>query len=198
MLFDTLNHIFKHPWHEISMASWRKYPNPVRPDVLSVDIINKYFDPETGVLTATRLITTHVRLPSFLESFYDNPTVYCVEESVVDPRNKTMTLKSKNVTLSSLMEVEETCIYTSPSTLKDDATHFRQDVKITSYLFGLGGKVENWSLENFRKNAVKGRDIMEDAVLRLKREAGVIEEFVTDFKDHIITPTITAQAEEEK
>ncbi len=180
------------------MASWRKYPNPGRPDVLSVDIINKRFDPETGVLYATRLITTHVRLPSFLESFYDNPTVYCVEESVVDPRNKTMTLKSKNVTLSSLMEVEETCIYTSPSNLKENRTHFRQDVKITAYLFGLAGKVENWSLDNFRKNAVKGRVIMEDAVLRLRREAGVIvEEYVTELKDSI-TPTITAQAEEEE
>ena len=198
MIFDTLNHIFKHPWHEISMASWRKYPNPVRPDVLSVDLIRKHFDPETGVLTATRLITTHVRLPSFLESFYDNPTVYCVEESVVDPKNKTMTLKSKNVTLSSLMEVEETCIYTSPSNLKENVTHFRQDVKITSYLFGLASKVENWSMENFRKNAVKGRDIMEDAVVRLRREAGVIvEEYVTELKDSIITPTIIAQAEEE-
>merc|ERR1712137_1071819 len=53
-LFDTLYHTFCHNWDEISLASWRKYPCHDRPDVLSVDIVDKHFDPETGVLTATR------------------------------------------------------------------------------------------------------------------------------------------------
>jgi hypothetical protein len=187
MLFDTLYHTFHHPWNQISLASWRKYPNPNRPDVLSVDLINKHFDPATGILTSTRLITTHVRLPSFLESFYSNPIVYCVEESYVDPRNQTMRLVSKNITLSSMMEVEEMCTYTAA---QNQTTHFQQDVKIKAHLFGLAGKVENWSLENFRKNALKGRDIMEDAILRLKKDA---EEIVDDIVDISIRSVVTRQ-----
>jgi len=53
----TVNHIFKHPWSDISYAVWRKYPNPLRPDVLSVDFLDRQLDPETGVLRTRRLVT---------------------------------------------------------------------------------------------------------------------------------------------
>eukprot|EP00008_Paramoeba_atlantica_P005686 CAMPEP_0201475238 /NCGR_PEP_ID=MMETSP0151_2-20130828/691_1 /ASSEMBLY_ACC=CAM_ASM_000257 /TAXON_ID=200890 /ORGANISM="Paramoeba atlantica, Strain 621/1 / CCAP 1560/9" /LENGTH=194 /DNA_ID=CAMNT_0047855277 /DNA_START=172 /DNA_END=756 /DNA_ORIENTATION=- len=152
------------------MASWRKYPNPDRPDILSVDIIDRKFDPETGVLTATRLVTSDPRLPSWLTPFWSKCVLYCVEESIVDPRKQTMTLRSRNITGSSVLELEEVCTY-HPSPENGETTLFRQDVNISSHLFGLSDKMESWSMENFKKNALKGRVIMEDAVLRIRKEA---------------------------
>ena len=57
----------RHSWNDISFASWRKYPTDTRPDVLSVDVIEHNFDPETGILTATRLVIMEDKLPRFLQ-----------------------------------------------------------------------------------------------------------------------------------
>jgi hypothetical protein len=38
------------------MANWRKYPNSRRPDMVSVDIIDKYVDEKTGKLHIKRLL----------------------------------------------------------------------------------------------------------------------------------------------
>ena len=58
----------RHSWEDISLASWKKYPSENRPDVLSVDLIDRHFDPETGILTSTRLVIMQDKLPRFLQS----------------------------------------------------------------------------------------------------------------------------------
>ena len=37
--------------------------------------------------------------------------VFMLEETVVDPANKLLQLKSKNISLSQIMQMEETCTY---------------------------------------------------------------------------------------
>jgi PRELI-like family len=188
MVFDTLNHIFKYPWRDISHASWRKYPNATRPDVLSVDIIDRHFDPETGIFTATRLLTTDPKFPSWMSPFCSNVHMYCLEETVVDPRNQTMVLRSKNITGSSLLELEEVCKYVpSPS---GESTLFEQNVSINAHLFGLASRIEDWTLDNFQRNALRGRDIMEEAVLRVRREAEEIVEEIVDKVPELVTELV--------
>ena len=44
------------------------------------------------------------------------PVCYIREVSEVDPVNRTMTLKSRNLTYQHLLSVEETCIYSQDPT----------------------------------------------------------------------------------
>eukprot|EP00009_Paramoeba_aestuarina_P004158 CAMPEP_0201508008 /NCGR_PEP_ID=MMETSP0161_2-20130828/1487_1 /ASSEMBLY_ACC=CAM_ASM_000251 /TAXON_ID=180227 /ORGANISM="Neoparamoeba aestuarina, Strain SoJaBio B1-5/56/2" /LENGTH=115 /DNA_ID=CAMNT_0047902521 /DNA_START=359 /DNA_END=706 /DNA_ORIENTATION=+ len=92
-----------------------------------------------------------------------------------------MTLRSRNITGSSLMEVEEACHY---STEDGDfsRTNFRQDVNIRAHVFGLSGKIESWTLSDFKQKAVTGRVIMEEAVTMIKKEAEEMEETLTTLK----------------
>jgi hypothetical protein len=45
----------RHPWFDVTMANWRKYPNVRRPDLVSVDILDKHID-DNGVLHIKRLL----------------------------------------------------------------------------------------------------------------------------------------------
>merc|ERR1711974_536279 len=105
----NINHTFEHSWEDISMASWKKYPSETRPDVLSVDLIERSFDPETEVLTSTRLVIMEDKLPRFLQPIFGNNKCICLEESTVDRKNKIMTLKSRNLSYDNIVKIEEIC-----------------------------------------------------------------------------------------
>lgn len=86
-----------------------------------------------------------------------------LEKTIVDPRNKVMQLVSENITCNQFLGLEEVCTYTQdPSNAQQ--TLFRQDMKITAYVWGVSDQIERMGADNFRNNAVKGRDIMMDAI----------------------------------
>eukprot|EP01104_Vermistella_antarctica_P002032 TRINITY_DN1218_c0_g1_i1.p1 TRINITY_DN1218_c0_g1~~TRINITY_DN1218_c0_g1_i1.p1 ORF type:complete len:180 (-),score=30.98 TRINITY_DN1218_c0_g1_i1:549-1031(-) len=153
-LFDTLHHTFCHNWKDLSLASWRKYPCADRPDVLNVDIIDKHYDPSTGILTATRWIITRGALPGWMAALIGQKACMFVEETTVDSRNQIMQLRSRNISFNSLFELEEVCTYTVDPQNKE-WTHFKQDVEVSAFSFGLSGRIEQFSIDKFKENAVK-------------------------------------------
>jgi hypothetical protein len=110
--FRRLSTIFAFPWHECTLACWRKWPHPSRPDILSVDLINKRLDPETGALHATRLMIMRGWLPRWIQAFTRSNICIFVEESITDPRNQRLIQQTRNISYSNLVELVETCIYT--------------------------------------------------------------------------------------
>jgi len=53
------------------MGFWRKYPNPdLNPDVVTVDFLDKKFDPDTGILKTKRLCTMKANAPSFISKVF--------------------------------------------------------------------------------------------------------------------------------
>jgi len=183
--FDTLNHTFQHSWKDISLASWRKYPHPSRPDVESIDLLKRDYDPETGILKTTRLLTMKVNIPGWLERITGGPRAYFIEEAVIDPRNNTMTLTAKNASLDHLMIMQETCRYT-PHPLNRKWTDFTQEAKITAFPYGVSRRIEDLAVQTFRQNASKGRELMEQAIKKIKQEAEeglvAVEEISSRFK----------------
>jgi len=170
VLFEVLTHTFQHSWQEIAFASWKKYPNPSRPDIVSIDIIRKEFDPETGILYTRRLISVKSFIPFWLQKIIGcSPFGYFVEEAEIDPRNHRMILKSSNVSFCNIIKVEETCTYTDDSKNKE-WTFFRQEAKIQAFPFGFSKKMEEWSAQTFRRNAAQGRQIMEFSIEKIKKE----------------------------
>eukprot|EP01110_Echinostelium_bisporum_P003789 TRINITY_DN19261_c0_g1_i1.p1 TRINITY_DN19261_c0_g1~~TRINITY_DN19261_c0_g1_i1.p1 ORF type:complete len:205 (+),score=44.68 TRINITY_DN19261_c0_g1_i1:136-750(+) len=178
-LFETLNHIYKHAWADISMASWRKYPNPQRPDVLSVDLLSRDLDPTTGVLTTKRLICCKGQGPTWAQKLMGASHCFFVEEATIDPKSQKMVLTSRNLSFSDLILMEEVCTYT-PHLDNVKWTQFKQEAKVTAFPFGIKGKLECFLLEKFKSNATKGREIMEQAIARVKQESQRVEDLADE------------------
>ena len=162
-------HTFKHRWSDVFQASWKKYPNPRRPDILHVDVINKEFDPEKGTLTTTRIVFSKGPIPLWLRPIFGQAVAVFVEEAVMDPKNKTMKMLGVNHTFDSIVKTEELCTYT-PNEENEEWTDFTQQAKVTSFASYGASKVEDFILKQFKENASKGREIMEMAIQRVEQE----------------------------
>mmetsp|Transcript_174 Transcript_174/g.597 ORF Transcript_174/g.597 Transcript_174/m.597 type:complete len:241 (-) Transcript_174:60-782(-) len=183
---ESLSHTFPYEWEDVSLASWKKYPNPERPDVLSVDIIDRKFDPATGQLTARRVvIMKDRRLPRILQPIFGGGYCICVEDSVVDPVNKKMVLQARNVTFQNIASIEETCTYTV-SAHSAAHTNLVQEAKVTAFPFGVKGTIEKFLGDKFKSNAVAGRKIMDKAIERVMDEyKEAYDKFRTETGDYL-------------
>eukprot|EP01113_Clastostelium_recurvatum_P001831 TRINITY_DN1075_c0_g1_i1.p1 TRINITY_DN1075_c0_g1~~TRINITY_DN1075_c0_g1_i1.p1 ORF type:complete len:198 (+),score=43.45 TRINITY_DN1075_c0_g1_i1:215-808(+) len=192
---ETLVHTFSHPWEDISLASWSKYPSPERPDVLTVDLIKRELDQKTGVLRTTRLMVCRGGTPRWLEAYLGSSQCFFIEEAEVDPRKRSMVLRGRNISFCNLLSLDEVCTYTPHPDEPDKWTHFKQEAKVTAFPYGISGKIENFCLQNFQKNAVKGREIMEQAIQRVQTEQrrweGIAEEGLATIEKHLTSsPTL--------
>jgi hypothetical protein len=100
-----------------------------------------------------------------------NGISYVRECSEVDPKTKTIVLKSVNLTCANLLRVNETCSYTQ-SRLSPNQTIFHSSSKIMAftYLQRLSNKIEDWSAETITQNAKRGKEGFE-SVLALAETA---------------------------
>ena len=163
---------FNYSWEEVSTANWRKYCpwNEKSTHVVAVDTISRTVDAETGILRTERLITCKQSAPEWLRSMMggslDESQV--LETSYVDPRSRTVTMVSANLTWSNLINVQETVVYRP---LNDHQTRFEQAAQITALCGGwqrIKNSIEDTLVKRFRENAVKGKEGFE-AVLAMSR-----------------------------
>lgn len=56
-----------HPWETVMTAAMRKYPNPMNPSVVGVDVLDRHVDP-SGKLHSHRLLSTEWGIPSIVKS----------------------------------------------------------------------------------------------------------------------------------
>ncbi|XP_053478221.1 PRELI domain containing protein 3A isoform X3 [Ictalurus furcatus] len=137
--------LFKHyPWETVIKAAMRKYPNPMNPSVVGVDVLDRNLD-KHGRLHSHRLLSTEWGLPSVVRAILgtSRTTTYIKEHSVVDPEEKKMELCSTNITLTNLVSVDERLVY-RPHPENPDITVLTQEaiitvkgVSLSSYLEGL-------------------------------------------------------------
>lgn len=162
---------FNYSWEEVSTANWRKYCpwNNKSTHVTAVDTVSRTLDPETGILRTERLITCQQSAPEWLKSILGGCSESQVlETSYVDPRHKTVTMVSANLTLSNLINVQETVVYRP---VNAHQTQFTQEAQITALCGGwqrIKNSVEDALVKRFRENAAKGKEGFE-AVLAMSR-----------------------------
>ncbi|KAK3957026.1 PRELI-like family-domain-containing protein [Pseudoneurospora amorphoporcata] len=163
---------FNYSWEEVSAANWRKYCpwNEKSTHVIAVDTISRSVDPATGILRTERLITCRQAAPEWLKSMMggglDESQVF--ETSYVDPKTKTVTMVSTNITFSNLLNVQETVVY---SPLSAHQTKFYQEAQITALAGGwqrIKNSIEDTLVKRFRENAAKGKEGFE-SVLAMSR-----------------------------
>ena len=94
---------------------------------------------------------------------------YMLEESVVDPVRRTMEMKTRNITLKQLLEVQEVCVYReagSNTSWTQMSQEFSCSILGTS-LSGMGSmvaKAEQAIINRVQSNASKGAAILNEVV----------------------------------
>uniref|UniRef100_G1RCN6 PRELI domain containing 3A n=1 Tax=Nomascus leucogenys TaxID=61853 RepID=G1RCN6_NOMLE len=145
-----------HPWDTVIQAAMRKYPNPMNPSVLGVDVLQRRVDGR-GRLHSLRLLSTEWGLPGLVRAILgtSRTLTYIREHSVVDPVEKKMELCSTNITLTNLVSVNERLVYT-PHPENPEMTVLTQEAIITVKGISLGSYLESLMANTISSNAKKG------------------------------------------
>jgi len=171
-------HTFSHPWETVTKALWRKYPNPLNPHVIGVDIVDRRVTPD-GHLFSERLMTTEWGLANWVKKLIGfDEHAYAHEISTVDPENKTLSINSRNLTFESKVNVEERITY-SPHPEDPDKTLMTQQAIVTVQGVPLTSYMEQLMTTSIAGNASKGREALESVIVRVQNEAKDIKDTLT-------------------
>ncbi|XP_060899250.1 PRELI domain containing protein 3B [Labrus mixtus] len=189
----TSEHVFNHPWETVTKAAMQKYPNPMNPNVIGVDVLDRGIDKQ-GRLHSKRLLGTEWGLPSIVKSIIGNARTYTYvqEHSVVDPKEKTFELQSTNITFTNMVSVDEKLTY-KPHPEDKEKTILTQEAIISVKGVSLNSYLEGVMASTISSNAGKGREAMEWVIRRLNAE---IEELAATARTTIRTPMAAAAVTE--
>ncbi|XP_068598475.1 PRELI domain containing protein 3B-like [Brachionichthys hirsutus] len=189
----TSEHVFHHPWQTVTKAAMQKYPNPMNPSVIGVDVLSRDVDTR-GRLHSKRLLSTEWGLPSIVRSIIGNSRTYTYiqEHSVVDPVDQTFELQSSNITFTNLVSVDEKLTY-KPHPEDKEKTILTQEAIISVKGVSLSSYLEGVMARSISTNAGKGREAMEWVIRQLNAE---IEELAATARGTLLAPMAAAVTEE--
>ncbi|KAK6623071.1 hypothetical protein RUM43_008923 [Polyplax serrata] len=165
----TSEYTFSHPWETVAQAAWRKYPNPMNTAVVGTDVVERKV--VNGVLHTHRLVSSQWYFPSWAQKFVGSMNVlYASELSQVDPKNKEMILKTRNLSLCNYIAVDETVKYVPDPSDPQRKTLLRQEAVVTVQGVPLGNRVENLMTNTISVNARKGRQAIEWVISKIEAE----------------------------
>ncbi|XP_040058789.2 PRELI domain containing protein 3B [Gasterosteus aculeatus] len=185
-------HVFNHPWETVTKAAMQKYPNPMNPSVIGVDVLDRSIDKQ-GRLHSKRLLGTDWGLPSIVKAIIGNARTctYIQEKSVVDPIKKIFELQSSNITFTNLVSVDEKLTY-KPHPEDTEKTILTQEAIISVKGVSLSSYLEGVLATTMSANAGKGREALEWVIRRLNAE---IEELAASARGTMRTPMAAAVTE---
>ena len=120
-------------------------------------------------LVSNRVISCHSALPMWLNRLGVSNHLYALETSVVNPSTRQMVVRSRNLTGSSIMVMEETCTYT-PNAANPLHTDYRQTAKISAFLPMFSGNAESFTLHSMSKKSQEGLETIERICQRMREE----------------------------
>ena len=144
--------IFNFTWDQVARAFWQKYPNPNSKHVLTEDTVIR--EVRSGKLFSKRLIRKTNPSPKWAEHFITTKNVNIVEESIVDPKNKTLTTYTRNLGYLKVMSITEKVIY-KESEEHPGKTIAIRSAWIDSQIKGFGRAICAFGYERFKKNCNK-------------------------------------------
>nr|XP_048277618.1 PRELI domain containing protein 3B-like isoform X1 [Myodes glareolus] len=194
----TSEHILDHPWEMVTTAAMQKYPNPMNPSMVGVDMLDRHADP-SGKLHSHRLLSSEWGLPSIVKSLTAaaRTKTYVQKHSVVGPiiiKKNTMELKSSSISFTNMVSVDKRLTY-KPHPQHPEKTVLTQEAIITVKGVSLSSYLEELMASTISSNANKGQEAMEWEIHKLNAE---IEELTAPARGSIRTPMATAAALVEK
>ncbi|KAL3860157.1 hypothetical protein ACJMK2_010317 [Sinanodonta woodiana] len=152
----TSEHTFHHPWETVVKAAWQKYPNPMNPSVVGLDVVDRTVD-KNGILRSHRLLSTKWGLPNWAAKILGRDRIcYASEHSEVDHKKRMMTLRSRNLTFSNLIIIDEELVY-CPDPKDPAKTILKQEAVVTVEGIPLSSYMENVVTDTISSNANKAR-----------------------------------------
>lgn len=145
--------VFNYSWDQVVQGYWNRYPNPHSSHVLTEDTIQREI--RNGKLHSKRLLSKTNPVPKWGERFYTNSkSVKIVEESIIDPKERTLTTYTRNIAFTKVMSVVEKVVYKSSEEHPDKTIAIRS-AWIDSQVFGFSRAIRAFGVERFKKNCNK-------------------------------------------
>ncbi|KAI8841237.1 PRELI-like family-domain-containing protein, partial [Chytridium lagenaria] len=169
---------FNHSWDTLTAANWRKYPNELSSHVISVDILSREVDPQTGVLRTERLLCCKQNAPQILRTLgLPIPEVaYFREISELDPNVKEYTANTFNLSLKNIMSVHETVIFREGVSSSEATELFVQQARFQACGFvSLARILEEAAASRFKANASTGKKALDIVIEKILEEARAME-----------------------
>ncbi|KAJ7225921.1 PRELI-like family-domain-containing protein [Mycena pura] len=156
MKFYSQSYSYNDPWSIVTLAFFLRYPNPYASHVLSCDVISRSVSPSGSLLT-TRLILKRGAFPRwFPKGFINRAESWVVEETEVDPVQRTVRCKTRNLDHVKIMQVEETVVFRS---MPEGNTLQHTEARIRSgFGWGLTKRIETHGLNKFKANVQRSRE----------------------------------------
>jgi len=160
-------HIFDHPFSTTARAVWRKYPNPLKPEVTGSDVTERSVK-DDGSLETHRVMETNFGLPGWSRQLLGTSTVcYGYEKSRLDASKQFMSQVSRNITFAHRVTLGEKLTYTAHG---DNQTKLIQESTVEVHGIPFCGYLEDTILSSITKNTFKGRDALEWVVNKINEE----------------------------
>lgn len=186
-------HIFNHPWETVTQATWRKYPNPMNPSVIGIDVMDRKVS--DGILHTHRLICTKFGLPAWANNLLGKDrTCYVSEYSKVDPMRKTMTLESRNLSLCNYLTFDEKLTYCQHPTI-ENCTLLKQEAVVNIRGIPLTNYLENIMTNTISSNASKGRLAMEWVITKINSEVQELTNSAVKSMDELTNSAVKSMDE---
>ncbi|XP_061535195.1 PRELI domain-containing protein 1, mitochondrial-like isoform X1 [Phycodurus eques] len=158
-------------WDHVVSAFWQRYPNPFSTHVLTEDVVHREVTTDHRLLSRRLLMKTN-RLPRWAERFFPagmSRSVYIVEDSIVDPVGRSLTTYTWNLNHTTLMSVEERCVFRD-SAEQPGVTQLKREAWISSGIYGFSRPIQEFGLARFKSNQVKAMKGLEYALSNLQGE----------------------------
>ena len=109
-----------------------------------------------------RLHVVYQEVPSYIRAIIGDYVSYAGEESIINPKTKTLTMRTKNISLGCLASCDELCVY-KPLEGDFSKTEYTKSIHVQAWLYGLiNNKVEDWCVDVDKKNRGKGINVMDE------------------------------------
>ncbi|XP_065369559.1 protein preli-like [Calliphora vicina] len=142
--------VFDYSWKQVVQAYWNRYPNPSSAHVLTEDTISREI--RDGKLYSRRILSKTNHVPKWGERFYKNTPVKIIEDSVLDPKKKTLITFTRNIGFKKIMKVDEIVEYKEQN---DGRTVAIRRAYISSQVFGFSRAIRAFGIERFKSNCQK-------------------------------------------
>ncbi|KAM8842679.1 PRELI domain-containing protein 1, mitochondrial-like [Synchiropus picturatus] len=156
-------------WEQVASAFWQRYPNPFSTHVLTEDVVYREVTADNRLLSRRLLMKTN-RLPRWAERFFPSGmsrSVYIIEDSIVDPVNRSLTTYTWNLNHTTLMSVEERCVFQDAED-QPATTRLKREAWISSGIYGFSRPIQEFGLARFKSNQAKAMRGLEFALSNLQ------------------------------
>ncbi|KAH9912241.1 MSF1-domain-containing protein [Epithele typhae] len=164
---------YDHPWSHVVIGIWHKYPNQHCSHVLSIDVVDRSVNPQTGIIRTERIMGCKQKTPTWIVKFFGgSEDAFVREVSFIDPATQTATITSVNLSLSQFATCNESIRY-QPA--PGNKTAFVQTAEIQARMAlwrSAADRLENWLVQRFEQNAQLGKAGFSDVLRQLWEPRG--------------------------